>query len=156
MKFKGLAAALSLLLLCGCSSIVSKKKYAVTIDTNPSQASFMLTNRAGLVVHSGTTPTSVVLKASAGFYKGETYTLTLNKQGFAEKVVTINSSLDPWYFGNILIVSFAGMFVVDPVTGAMFKLPDRSDTVLAPLQALNNVSIDALAENERTTLSPVQ
>ncbi|WP_025562666.1 hypothetical protein [Psychromonas sp. SP041] len=117
-------------LLSGCSSIVSERKYLVDIASEPSRADITLKNRNGTLIHTGTTPISLMLNASSGFYKGETYTLTLNKVGYIEKTVIIDSNLDEWYFGNILIVSFLGMLVVDPVTGAMFELPERSYTVL--------------------------
>ena len=117
-------------LLSGCSSIVSERRYLVDFTSEPSRADITLKNRSGSLIYTGKTPVSLMLNASSGFYKGETYTLTLNKKGYIEKTVIIDSNLDEWYFGNILIVSFLGMLVVDPVTGAMFELPEHSYTVL--------------------------
>jgi len=41
-----------------------------------------------------------------------------------------------WYWGNILIGGLIGMLVVDPLTGAMYKLPDGANANLGnPLTA---------------------
>jgi len=129
--FKISVVALSLALITGCSSIVSESKYPVLISSNPSQANFILQNRAGVTVHSGRTPTTVTLNASSGFFKGETYHLVLNKDGFDEKTIEIQSAVDGWYFGNILFGGIIGLLIIDPITGAMFKLPEKADAQLA-------------------------
>ena len=98
--FKISAMVLSLALATGCSSIVSESQYPVLISSNPSQANFVLQNRAGVTVHSGRTPTTVTLSASSGFFKGETYNLVLNKDGYDEKTIEIQSTVDGWYFAN--------------------------------------------------------
>ena len=121
---------LSLALLSGCSSIVSERIYPVSISSTPSQADFILQNRAGVVVHTGKTPETVALKAGSDFFKGETYQLILNKKGYDEKNVEIDSSIDAWYFGNILILSGLGLLFVDPYTGAMFTLPETANAKL--------------------------
>ena len=121
---------LSLVLVSGCSSIVSDRIYPVSISSNPSQADFVLQNRSGVVVHTGKTPETVALKASSDFFKGETYKLILNKNGYDEKTIEIQSSIDGWYFGNILIGSVLGLLFVDPYTGAMFQLPEIANAKL--------------------------
>ena len=88
------AVFLAFALLSGCSSIVSDSVYPVSITSSPSQADFILKNREGKSVHTGKTPETVTLNASSGFFKGETYTLILNKDGFNEKIIEIQSSLD--------------------------------------------------------------
>lgn len=68
--------ASTIALSTGCATIVSNSKYNVNIQSTPTGASFEIKNRAGEVVHQGTTPQSVVLKAGAGYFKGEKYQLT--------------------------------------------------------------------------------
>jgi hypothetical protein len=42
-----------------------------------------------------------------------------------------------WYIGNILFGGLIGMLVVDPQTGAMYRLEPKSlDATLTPLKAL--------------------
>ncbi len=97
MKSKLLPFALSVAMLSGCSSIVSKSNYSVDINSSPNGANFIVTNRSGQKVHSGVTPSSVDLKSSSGYFKGETYTILLNKEGYSTKTYTLTSSLDGWY-----------------------------------------------------------
>ena len=149
---------LSLALVSGCSSIVSDSKYPVSISSNPSQANFVLQNRAGVDVHSGRTPATVTLNASSGFFKGETYKLILNKDGYDEKTIEIQSTIDGWYFGNILFGGILGLLIIDPATGAMFKLPERADaqlneTIMATSDAsLTIAMLSAIPENQRSAL----
>ena len=135
MKSKLAVLAISLGIASGCSSIISKSDYTVAVSSNPAGANFSITNRAGLSVHSGVTPSSVMLKSSAGFFKGETYTIELLKDGYSPKIFTLTSSVDGWYFGNLLLGGLIGMLIVDPATGAMYNLPTRADINLDPLAA---------------------
>lgn len=116
--------------LSGCSSIVSKSEYAVAIASNPDTANFIVVNKAGQQVHSGVTPATVTLKSSSGYFKGETYTVTFRKEGYPDKIFTMTSAVDGWYFGNILFGGLIGMLIVDPITGAMYNLPKRIDVSL--------------------------
>ncbi|WOT03992.1 hypothetical protein [Shewanella youngdeokensis] len=154
MKKKILVIALSAIIMSGCSSIVSKSDYAVTINSNPGGSSFVITNRAGQKVESGVTPSTVTLKSSAGYFKGETYTVVLNKEGFSEKTYTLTSSVDGWYFGNILLGGLIGMLIVDPATGAMYNLPERVDISLDQDITLNQV--DTLTISTIDSLTPEQ
>jgi len=158
MDFKLSALALSAVLMSGCSSIVSDSKYNVSISSEPSEASFVLKNKAGLTVHTGRTPSSISLNASSGFFQGETYTLIINKDGYEEKIVEIDSSIDGWYFGNLLFGGFIGFLIIDPATGAMFKLPELSNSSLilkdeeVKKDSLTITFIDDIPENQRTSL----
>jgi hypothetical protein len=156
------AVFLAFALLSGCSTIVSDSVYPVSITSSPSQADFILKNREGKSVHSGKTPETVTLNASSGFFKGETYTLILNKDGFNEKTIEIQSSLDGWYFGNILIGGWIGMLIIDPVTGAMFKLPENAGASLSEVakvkseNAITIAMLDSVSDKEKLELVPVK
>lgn len=149
----------------GCSSIVSKSDYPVSLNSTPDGAHFTVTNRAGELVHSGTTPGSVVLHASSGFFKSEKYTITIEKEGYAPKTTEISSSVDGWYLGNILFGGLIGMLIVDPATGAMFTLPDRANVELdqvAPeavtqsdMSNLHIATLDSLTPEQRKRLQRI-
>ncbi len=149
---------LSLALVSGCSSIISENKYPVSISSTPSQADFTLQNRDGKDVHTGRTPATVTLNASSGFFKGETYKLILNKEGYDEKTIEIQSTIDGWYFGNILIGSLIGLLIIDPATGAMFKLPEKADAQLNQVATSKSGStvtitmLNAIPEKKRADL----
>jgi hypothetical protein len=155
MKKRVLASVLAFsILTTTCSSIVSKSEYAVSLNSTPDGASFILSSKDGKDVHSGVTPSTVVLKAHSGFFSGETYTLTLNKDGHATKVHTINSTVDGWYFGNILFGGLIGMLIVDPATGAMFKLPQHVQVSLDKEKSpsLTVIDINELSDEDKQSL----
>jgi hypothetical protein len=72
----------------------------------------------------------------------------------------ITSKIDGWYFANIVFGGLIGMVIVDPATGAMFKLPDAASVSLDEKESkqskLNNdlivASIDSLTEAQKKTL----
>ncbi len=151
--------------LAGCATIVSDDDYAVSMNSDPEGASFVVTNRAGLEVQAGVTPQVVQLAAGAGYFKGESYTVTVVKEGYEEQTFTIRSSMDGWYWGNLLIGGLIGMLIVDPITGAMYKLPDRVDISLnsAVTQEGDNgksgivfASIDDLTAEQRSRLERIE
>ena len=119
-------------LLSGCASIVSDSKKTVTITSLPSQAEFMIVDHNGKAIHNGVTPTTVTLKSDAEYFKGEKYTIKFQKEGFGPQSSPLNAKLNPWYWGNILFGYPIGMFIVDPITGAMWTLPESKSVVLAP------------------------
>ncbi len=162
MKNKILIAMLSAGLFAGCSSIVSKSDYPVTVNSSPDGAEFTITNKTGQKIESGVTPSTVTLKSSSGFFQGESYTIEVNKEGFTPKTYTITSSIDGWYFGNILLGGLIGMLIVDPATGAMFSLPERIDISLsqsivkgAKDRSLSIATLDSLTMEQRSRLKEI-
>lgn len=162
MKKNIVAMTLALGLASGCSSIISKSDYAVAVNSSPDGANFSITNKAGLKVQSGVTPSIVTLKSSSGYFKGEAYTIELKKDGYSSKTFTLSSTVDGWYFGNILFGGLIGMLIVDPATGAMYNLPARADVSLDPqTSSLNNqqsfkiATIENLSAEERSRLEKV-
>lgn len=124
MKQKLLSGALAAILLftTSCASIVSKSNYPVTLHSYPSEAKVTITDKKGEVVYSGQTPAQVKLKSGAGFFSKAHYDVTFEKEGYATSQVPVEFKLDGWYFGNILFGGFIGLLIVDPATGAMYKL----------------------------------
>lgn len=111
--------------LSGCASIVSKSEYPVSISSQPEGAKIIITNKARQDVFSGETPTTITLKASCGFFKGEDYTVSFQKEGYNSHTAQIERGIDGWYIGgNIIFGGFIGSLIVDPATGAMWTLKD--------------------------------
>lgn len=123
---KGVALiAVFAFLFSGCASIVSKSAYNVTVSSNPSNANISIKNRKGNTVHTGKTPMTVNLKAGAGFWVGETYTVNFKKDGFAGHSAQIERGVDGWYIaGNLFFGGLLGWLIIDPLTGAMWTLKD--------------------------------
>jgi hypothetical protein len=109
-----------LAILPSCASIVSKSDWPVAITSPQSGVPFIIKNGSGISVASGTTPSTITLKSGDGFFQGADYTVEATGHGS----VPVVSRLNGWYFGNILFGGLIGMLIVDPATGAMWKLPE--------------------------------
>jgi len=125
----------------GCASIVSDSKYPVAVTSSPSGATYEIVNESGVSVRSGVTPDEVTLRAGAGYFDGEKYTITYRKDGYTSSTQTLDSGIDGWYWGNIVIGGLIGMLIVDPATGAMYTLPEKINSTLtvAPISAISAV-----------------
>ena len=121
LKLKFLAIS-SILLLTGCASIVSKSSWPITINSSPSEAKISIKDKKGIEIYTGTTPTTLKLKSGSGFFSKARYQVTFEKVGFDKKVVPVEFKLNGWYFGNIIFGGPLGLLIIDPATGAMFKL----------------------------------
>ncbi|MBN1404452.1 MAG: hypothetical protein JW942_08320 [Opitutales bacterium] len=124
----------------GCASIVDGgRNETVLIRSLPAGASIkIVNNRTGETVYSGTSPAKVDLARSSGFFKGVSYTIQFRLDGYDDKQVSLRSSVNGWYFGNIIFGGLIGMVIVDPATGAMYSLPED---VVANLDAKSSATL---------------
>lgn len=117
----------------GCASIVSKSKYPVTIYTEPSAAKVEVKDQDGMVRFVGTSPVTAMLDSGHGYFTRARYTVTASKDGFTSAMTPLQTSINPWYWGNIAIGGLIGILIVDPITGAMFEIDSPMTTMsLAP------------------------
>jgi len=108
--------------LSNCASIVSKSEWPLKVTTNPSGAKIVITDKDRKEVFNGTSPTTVVLKSSAGYFQKQSYLVKLSLNG-VEKTVPVECSVSGWYvLGNIVFGGLIGWLIVDPATGAMYQL----------------------------------
>jgi len=112
----------SVFLFSSCASIVSKSTYPLSINSSPSNAKVSITDKKGKEIYLGNTPANVKLKAGAGFFSRAEYQVKFSSPGYDDKIVPITFKLDGWYFGNILFGGLLGMLIIDPATGAMWKI----------------------------------
>jgi hypothetical protein len=114
-----------LLITSGCASIVSKSEYPVSISSEPAGVQIAIENREGNKIYEGKTPATITLKAGAGYFKGETYTVTFKADGYTPHSAQIKRDVDGWYIlGNLVFGGLIGYLIVDPATGAMWTLKD--------------------------------
>lgn len=106
----------------GCASIISKSSYPIHINSTPNEAHIVITNKKGVEVFSGTTPATTKLRSGSGYFGKAQYYVKFEKPGFQSKTVPVEFKIDGWYFGNLLLGGIVGMLIVDPLTGAMYKL----------------------------------
>lgn len=159
-----LALATASLALAGCASIVGDTNYPVAVTSAPNNAHFEVRNEKGMLVQSGNTPSTIILPSSDGFFDGETYSIKYTMAGHDDHTVTLDSTVSGWYWANIAIGGLVGMLIVDPATGAMYKLPENvsgnlSETAAATgknAPALNVISVTSLSEIQRSQLVEIK
>lgn len=109
-----------------CASIVSKTQYPVTISSNPSGALYTIKKSNGMFVAQGVTPNTVKLRSSFGYFKPAKYNIDFTHNGITQSI-PLEASINGWYFGNLISWGIiAGMLIVDPLTGAMWRLDDTA------------------------------
>lgn len=119
--------------LCGgCASIISDRTYRVSITSSPGRAAFIVKDDRGRQVAAGTTPSTVILRASDGYFSPASYVVNFSLPGHAPSSVPIAGGIDGWYFGNVLFGGLIGFLFVDPLTGAMWDLPSEASASLSP------------------------
>lgn len=71
--------------------------------------------------------------------------------------------MDGWYIGNIFFGGLMGLLVIDPITGAMWKLPkivsvslDGNDLSELNSNELKIVSINNISAKDRVHLIPLE
>lgn len=128
---KALSAAM-IVSLTGCASIVSKSSWPVTIQSTPSGAKCVVTNNKGIAIQSGETPMVVTVASGSGFFSKAKYSISCDKDGFDPERSELSAHMNGWYWGNIVFGGVIGMLIVDPATGAMWKLDDSFVVPLSP------------------------
>lgn len=108
------------LALSGCASIVSGRTATVAIDSVPSNAQVVIHDKHGNQVITTTTPASVELRRKDKFIWPAKYTATIDKPGYKTATVPIDSKINPWIVGNVVVGGVIGL-VVDNATGAAWK-----------------------------------
>lgn len=116
---------LAIIFLSSCASILSTNKYPVLVTSSPNGAEVTIKNLKGEIVAEGQTPLTHVLRSGAGYFKQAYYTVTFSLPEYEERTVPVRFEFDEMYWGNAIAGGVVGMFVVDPLTGAMYKLKDE-------------------------------
>lgn len=151
-KFKIKTASIVLsssILFASCASIVSKSSYPISINSAPSEAQIVIKDKKGIEIFSGQTPATLKLKSGSGFFGKARYQVTFNKSGYQTKTVPVEFKLNGWYFGNLLFGGVLGMLIIDPATGAMYKIETEflNETLLpAKTTASNELRVYNLDE----------
>ena len=97
-----------------------KEKYALSIDAVKFPK--FLQSKGFYRIYLGKTPAKVKLKAGAGFFSRAEYQVKFSSPGYDDKIVPVNFKVDGWYFGNLFLGGVLGMLIIDPASGAMWKI----------------------------------
>lgn len=121
----------------GCASIVHGGSRTVTVNSQPAGAKVsILKADSGDAVHSGATPLTVSLDPRRGYFKGQSYLVRMELEGYQTEEITLRPQLSGWYIGNVVFGGLIGLVVVDPLTGSMWNLsPDKLDRPLTASQS---------------------
>lgn len=131
---KSTLAAAVILSLTGCASIVSKSQWPVTIQSKPAGAKCVVAKADGVAIHTGDAPMTVTLASSKGFFSAAEYKINCQKEGYQPTEAKLEGSISGWYLGgNLLFGGLIGYLIVDPATGAMWKLEDNLTVTMAQL-----------------------
>lgn len=145
--------------LSGCASIVSDSKYPVSIQSDAPETMVVIKNRRGQQVHRGVAPLQVTLNAGNGFFSKAKYSIDFEKEGYVSSRQSLDASLDGWYIGNIIFGGLIGILLVDPATGAMWKLPESTtgNLVMTPeYQAQLKLEAEAAIAQDQARLEQEQ
>ncbi len=124
MKYSNplITATLFLTLITGCASIVTGRDQTLTFNSEPDGATVTV---AGKVV--GKTPLSVQIN------KGKNQSLTFEKEGYKTYTTQLSTTMNPWFWGNIVIGGLLGS-TTDGASGAINEFsPDQYFVTLTPV-----------------------
>ncbi|MEI7504401.1 MAG: hypothetical protein WCJ61_14070 [Paludibacter sp.] len=149
-----------------CASIVSSGSWPLTVKSNPVGAKLEISNRHGISIFNGQTPATILLKSGSGYFTSESYVVKLTLDGYAEKTIPVNCTLNGWYLGNIIFGGLIGILIVDPATGAMYRLEtnyidenliaNSTKTTTNKEQTLKIMNINDLSQNQRNHLVSIK
>ena len=126
----GLAATL------GCATVVNSSSQSIRVVSEPRDVRVRVYDYArARDVAKGETPATFDLPRGGGYFEAGRYRVTASKEGFQDAEMEIRAVLSPWFvFGNLVLGGLVGWIVVDPTTGAMWRLePDVAFLKLAPV-----------------------
>jgi hypothetical protein len=122
-RWKTLSILLISVMFSGCATIMGQSApEALNVRSAPDQADIFITDEAGTKIFEGKTPTSLPLEKKKAYFSGKKYSVSIKKDGHAEQTVTVDTKVNGWYIGNLLFGGLIGFLIVDPATGAMWKL----------------------------------
>lgn len=120
---------LFMLLIQGCSSVINGTTQKITITSNVQGAEVMLNG-----VNLGRTPVTTRVK------REKTSHLLVRKDGYKDYSLQVQTKLDPWFWGNIVIGGLVGS-TTDSVTGSTHLIDP--DTIFVQMEPISTVVTNA-------------
>jgi hypothetical protein len=143
---KNLYVILLSILCFGCATLARSTVYPVKVTSDPGEASIQIIDRKGKEVFNGKTPAVAKLKAGAGYFKRGIYTIHFQKDGFKKMTFTLRAHINGWYYGNLIIGGGIGLVIIDPATGAMYRLKTEVNQLLEAETSTTSLIIKSTGE----------
>ena len=103
----------SVLFLQSCATIISGSRQTIQFNSNPANATVFINE-----IEAGKTPFQKRLK------RNEEYKVSIELEGYETYETKLTKKFNEWYIGNIIFGGLVGL-VVDPITGAIYKLSPK-------------------------------
>lgn len=148
-KLKSVVAVSLLAMLAGCATIMGQSaSETLNVRSAPDQASVSIIDESGTKIFEGKTPTTLPLEKKKGYFSGKKYSVAIKKEGYAEQTISVDTKVNGWYVGgNLLFGGIIGWLIVDPATGAMWKL-DTNEINLT----LNEIKQGAIGNSNKARI----
>ena len=124
-QISAIALSAVFLMTTGCASVVSKSSWPITINSMPENARISISDKKGVEIYTGQTPATLKLRSGSGFFSRARYQVKFEKEGYQSRTLPVEFKLNKWYFGNLIVGGVLGLLVIDPATGAMYKLENK-------------------------------
>lgn len=122
----------ALLSLSSCATIVSGSKQTINFKSTPSNATVYINE-----IEIGKTPIEKKLER-----KKKEYDVMIKLDGYKTFETKLTRKFNAWYIGNVIFAGIVGL-IVDPITGAMYKLtPKQIEAELSEGTAFNSKGND--------------
>jgi hypothetical protein len=119
-------AAVALSLTAGCATVTKGSSQPITLHTDPDGATCDIVREAKTVASVGATPGQATVDKAWGAID-----VKCRKSGYQSTEVKVDSEVQGWTFGNILLGGLIG-FAVDAASGAMRQYPQFITLTLVP------------------------
>ena len=139
----------------GCATLVQRTAPdPVELTSDPPGAEVVVTDEAGLELARGAAPLRVELAASEGYFDAAEYYVDYALECHEPVRLVLQARVEPWYFGNLLFPGLIGYALVDPLSGAMWRLDERASARLRPRSDPDCVDVAAPPPAPAATVRP--
>lgn len=156
MNLRKFALPVCMLYMSGCASIVSGGPKTMPIMSQPDEATIEIIDMKNdnATILKAKTPYTATLERSAGFFSPAKYKVRISKDGYMPHETQIDAGVNGWYFGNIIFGGLIGILIVDPATGAMYKIYE--DNVNVKLYQATSEGKIAMAKEKYNGQAPLK
>lgn len=124
--------------LSACASIITGTSQEVTFNSNPDEATVLVSGRV-----IGKTPVTTSIKKQSG------QSLVFEKEGYKPLTMQLETHLNPWFWGNIVLGGFIGS-TTDGLSGAVHEYsPNQYMVTLQPAGTGSLETQTAISERQK-------